>query len=109
METSVVVAAPAMLAKRRVKVPPGTVVLGVLMAVEPAGVIVPVWTNCRLPGRTAVRSRLVIVWPVATSTVTVYCTGKLGPVTVDATAVVARVKSTGVTGAVTKVLWKTLG
>jgi hypothetical protein len=56
---------------RHVSVPPGVVVLGVAVA-DPAGVTLSTETNCRLFGKTSVRSKLVIVWPAAMSAVTVY-------------------------------------
>ena len=101
-EASVEADVPVMLAKRRVSVPPGVVVLGV-----DGAVVVPdvasTEMNCALPGSTSVRSRFVTVWPFATSTATVYCRGQFGPVVVSLSGpayVVERRRSVGETAVV---------
>jgi hypothetical protein len=82
IDASAEAAVPAMLAKRRVSVPPGVVVLGVdgdVVAPE----VLSTDTNCASAGNTSVRSRFVTVWPLATSTETVYWRGQFGPVAVS--------------------------
>lgn len=89
---------PVTEAKRRVRLPPGVEVLGVEMSVV-APLVDVTARNWSSGGRRSVRSRSVIVWLLAMSTLTWYSRGKLGPVAVSLSVpmyVFVRMKSVGV-------------